>query len=96
MADKHWYVLRVRPGFTAVVARRLRKLNLEVLVPETGAFRTEEPHTQAATYVYCLFDLQNRDLVVTVPGVLDVLGIPEPMPIDGDIPPLRLARRFRV
>jgi hypothetical protein len=96
MADKHWYVLKVRPGFTAVVAGRLRRLNLEVLVPETGTIRSEQPHSQAATYVYCLFDLQDRELVITVPGVLDVLGIPEPMPFDGDLSPLQIARRFHV
>lgn len=96
MADEHWYVLKVRPGFTTAVARRLRRLNLEVFVPETGAIRSEQPHSQASSYVYCLFDLQNRELVITVPGVLDVLGVPEPMPIDGDKPPLRLARHFRV
>jgi Transcription termination factor nusG len=75
MADKHWYVLKVRPGFTAVVTQRLRRLNLEVFVPETGTIRSEQPHSQAAAYVYCLFDLQNRELVTTVPGVLDVMGI---------------------
>ncbi len=96
MAIEHWYVLKVRPGFAAVVAQRLRKLNLEVLVPEPGSIRFIEPHRQVASYLYCRFDLENREPVITVPGVLDVLGIPEPIPVDGDIPPLQLALRFHV
>ena len=87
MANKHWYVLKVRPGFAAVVTRRLRKLNFGVSLPESGSIRSKEPHSQAARYLYCLFDLQDRESV-TIPGVLDTLGIPDPIPIDEDLPPL--------
>ena len=96
MANKHWYVLKVRSGFAAVVAQKLRKLNLEVLVPEPEPIRSKEPHSQVACYLYCRFDLQSRESVITVPGVLDVLGTPEPIPVDGDLPPRQLTLRFRV
>ena len=88
MANKHWYVLKVRPGFAAVVTRRLRKLNFGVSLPEFASIRSKEPHSQAAGYLYCLFDLQDRESVTIIPGVLDILGIPEPIPIDEDLPPL--------
>jgi len=88
MANKHWYVLKVRPGFAAVVNRRLRKLNLAVSLQGAGSIRSKEPHSQAAGYLYCLFDLQDRESVTIIPGVLDILGIPEPIPIDEDLPPL--------
>lgn len=88
MANKSWYVLKVRPGFAAVVIRRLRKLNFGVSLPESGSIRSKEPHSQAAGYLYCLFDLQKRDSVATIPGVLDILGTPEPTPIDEDLLPL--------
>jgi len=87
MANKHWYVLKVRPGFAAVVNRRLRKLNPAVSLQGAGSIRSKEPHSQATRYLYCLFDLQDRESV-TIPGVLDILGIPEPIRIDEDLPPL--------
>jgi hypothetical protein len=88
MANKHWYVLKVRPGFAAVVTQRLRKLNLAVSLPGARSIRSKEPHSQAGGYLYCLFDLQDRESVTIIPGVLDILGIPEPIPIDEDLPPL--------
>ena len=88
MANKHWYVLKVRPGFAAVVTRRLRRLNLPVSLPGAGSIRSKEPHSQAARYLYCLFNLQDHESVTTIPGVLNILGIPEPIRIDKELPPL--------
>jgi hypothetical protein len=95
MANEHWYVLKVRTGFTAVVAQRLRKLNLEVFVPESKPIRSQEPR-QFSDCVYCRFDLQSRETVIGVPGVLDILGTPEPAPIEGDLSPVQFALRFRL
>src|SRR5579862_6874343 len=37
VTNRDWYILRVRPGFEAVVAQRLREFELEVFVPERNA-----------------------------------------------------------
>jgi hypothetical protein len=86
MANEHWYVLKVRSDFNVVVAQRLRKLNLEVFVPESNL---SQEARQFSYYIYCRFDLQDRETVLSVPGVLDILGTPEPSPIEGDLSPLR-------
>jgi hypothetical protein len=70
MADEHWYVLKVRSGFESVVAQRLGKLHLEVVIPD-----------QKCT-LYCRFALKDRRAITSVPGVLDIMGIPEPVSID--------------
>ena len=66
MADEHWYQLKVRSGFESVVARRLRRLHLAVLVPERKA------HDERC-YIYCRFSREHRQTVTSVPGVLDIL-----------------------
>lgn len=94
MGNEQWYVLKVRPGFAAVAAQKLRKLKFEVFVPESKPIRSQEPH-QMTEYVYCRFDFQqHRESVMTVPGVLDILGIPQPTAADEDFTLLRLATRL--
>jgi hypothetical protein len=92
MANEHWYVLKVRPGFAAVVARTLRKLEFKVFVPESTSIISQEPR-QLNDCVYCRFDLQQRESVITVPGVLDILGTPEPAPVDEELQQFRLTTR---
>jgi hypothetical protein len=77
MAAKFWYALKIRPSFQAVVEGRLRKLNFEVVVPEQEA--------PSPNYVYCRFALENRSVIASIPGVIDVLGTPVPKPINGRI-----------
>jgi hypothetical protein len=72
-------MLKVRSGFAAVVAQRLRNLNLEVFVPENKTQSRES--SQPAEYVYCRFELEDHESVISVPGVLDILGTPEPTSI---------------
>jgi hypothetical protein len=93
MVDEYWYQLRVHTGFAPVVAQRLRTLNFEVFVPENNpAVPRECPQT---TYIYCRFDLENRASVTTIPGVLDILGAPEPTPINFDWPSTPVVSRLR-
>jgi hypothetical protein len=94
MANEHWYMLKVRPGFAAVVAQRLRKLNFEVFVPENKSPQSRES-SEAAESVYCQFELQDRGSVISVPGVLDILGTPEPVSIVPTWSSIQLASRQR-
>jgi len=94
MANEHWYALIVRSGFETVVANKLRKLGLEVFVHDKKkaansfqpAFPIESSLRENApnSYLYCRFTLENRVSVTTVPGVLDILGTPEPIPFDDE------------
>ena len=86
MANEHWYVLKVRSGFERVVAHKLRRLHLEVFVPDQEPLIPQQAHLQQRPsngYVYCRFALENRLSVTTIPGVLDILGTPEPSPVEG-------------
>ncbi len=86
MANEHWYVLRVRSGFEAVVAKKLRRLHLEVFIPDQKSITPLDPKLRdrpSTGYVYCRFDLENRLAVTSIPGVLDIVGTPEPAPMDG-------------
>ena len=73
MASEKWYALKIRPGFQTLAAKKLRQLNLEVVVPEGSS---------PADYLYCRFPLKDRLLVTGVSGVLEILGTPDPKPIE--------------
>jgi hypothetical protein len=86
MVNEHWYVLKIRPGFAAVASLTLRKLKFEVFVSESSSIHSD--------CVYCRFDLQqHREPVLTIPGVMGILGTPEPAPADEDFRLLRLTTR---
>ncbi len=98
MANEHWYGLQVRPGFEPLVAQRLRKLNLEVFVPERESAVPREPHPQknpSGVCVYSRFDLRIRNSIMSIPGVLDIAGTPEPKPCDKEVSGMR-RKIFRV
>ena len=84
MAHQHWYALIVRAGFAPIVAQKLRRLDLETFVPSLQFVTpSKNARRQAPTeYVYCRFSLEDRLTVTKVAGVMDILGIPEPMPLD--------------
>ena len=100
MADEHWYVVRVREGFASIVAERLRRLNLDVRVADEliglddSSINPRRPgvRQKPANYVYCRFALKNRWTVTAIPGVLDVLGAPEPASVDNGIATLKRKR----
>ena len=92
MANEHWYGLKVRPGFELLVAQRLQKLNLEVFIPEREFDTLREPNpqdNQSAACVYSRFDLNMRNSVVTIPGVLDISGTPQPTSCDKEVSGMR-------
>ena len=78
MADiKHWYVLRVRLGFEALVARQLCKQGIESFLPQHKSRKFLFPG-----YVFSRFALEEQQSVLTAPGVVAVIGLPKPAPVD--------------
>ena len=81
---EHWYVLRVRTGFEEVVAHKLRRQSLEVFLPEyqsTHLRKAGHRKFLLPGYLFCRFDLDNRQPVVAVSGVLCIMGLPKPTPL---------------
>jgi len=96
MADrKQWYVLKVRPTFESIAIRELRKRDFEAFLPENNpklAHRANAYELLVTETVFCQFDLNDRDRVLSAPGVMCILGIPDPTPVDdGKISALRTA-----
>jgi hypothetical protein len=83
MANEHWYILKVRSGFAPIVVQKLRKLNFEA-TPSDPKSMDVRKHS-SADYVYCRFALENRMTVICIPGVLDILGAPEPTAINAPL-----------
>jgi transcription antitermination factor NusG len=105
MAKEHWYVIKVRPAFVPIVTQKLCALNLQVLLPDEVIIPNETPvdFRQAVSdgrehpsygYVYCRFALEDRLLITSIPGVLDILGAPEPIPVNGSVLGGRTKPRF--
>jgi hypothetical protein len=96
MPKEYWYVIKVRPDFVPIVAQKLCALNLEVLLLDEVTIPDQPPvdfgelgpdarEYPSSGYVYCRFALEDRLLITTIPGVLDILGTAEPIPVDGAI-----------
>ena len=81
MANEQWYMLKIRPGFVPIVVRKLHQLSLEAIAPRPKSMDVRK-HS-SPDYVYCRFAPEKRMTVVCVPGVLDILGAPEPTAING-------------
>ena len=90
MANKNWYIIKVRLGFASVVAQRLRRLNLQTIVanPKTIRLRKtrlRKTYPQKLTsidYVYCRFASKRHLDVLGIPGIVDVVSAPAPMDVD--------------
>ena len=76
MAVEKWYTIRVRAGFAPIVAWKLHKLSLDVRVPSLIIDPREPQKTAVALncYVQCRLDFENRREIVTIPGIVDILG----------------------
>ena len=84
MADEHWFLLIVRLGFETVVAQKLRRLNFEVVVPDKNCADGQQVRFRAlpsTAHVYCRFALEDRTSIISIPGVLDILGAPKLTPV---------------
>jgi len=94
MAKEYWYVLKVRSDFVRIVTQKLCALNFEVLLPDEVTIPNQLPvdfrelgpdarEYSSSSYVYCRFALEDRLLITTIPGVLDILHTPKAIPING-------------
>lgn len=84
-----WYAVRVRSQHEDLVARHLRVRGLESFLPlYRRQHRWSDRFKQIDLplfpgYVFCQFDPKNRLLVLTVPGVVHVVGAGKnPVPIE--------------
>lgn len=85
----HWYAIRVRSQHEDLVARHLRVRGLEAFLPlykqqHRWSDRFKEIELPLFPgYVFCQFDPLNRLPVLTVPGVVHIVGTGKtPVPID--------------
>jgi transcription antitermination factor NusG len=86
-ATPQWYAIRVKSNRERVTADALRGKDLEVLLP---AYRQPRPNGKAPLevplfpgYLFSRFDVRNRLPVLTVPGVVQIVGLGNvPLPID--------------
>ena len=84
MAAQRWYILKIRPGFVKVVARRLRQLDLEVFIPRRKAAHPQRGRRRhpslSSDHIYCRFAPEDRQSITAIPGVLETLGrVPSPL-----------------
>lgn len=85
----HWYAVRVRSQHEDMVTRHLRVRGLEAFLPlyrsqHRWSDRFKEVELPLFPgYVFCQFDAENRLPVLTVPGVVQLIGVgKKPLPID--------------
>jgi transcription antitermination factor NusG len=88
-ANLHWYAIRVKSKREHVTADALRGKDYEVCLPmyrklranASGAREVESP--LFAGYVFCRFDPRHRLPILTIPGVVHIVGLgKEPQPVD--------------
>jgi transcription antitermination factor NusG len=77
-----WFAIRVKSNRERVTADALRGKDLEVLLPARREDRGKETPLFPG-YLFCRFDVQRRLPVLTVPGVVHIVGLGSvPVPID--------------
>jgi len=87
--DSKWYALRVRSRHEDAVARHLEARGLESFLPLYRSQRRWSDRLKEIEvplfpgYVFCHFNLINRLPILTIPGVVHVVGVGKiPAPID--------------
>ena len=89
--NHRWYAIRVKSQHEDVVARHLNVRGFESFLPQykrvhrwSDRFKEVELPLFPG-YVFCHFDSRNRLPVLTVPGVVHVVGVGKnPIPIEDD------------
>jgi transcription antitermination factor NusG len=89
MLEPYWYAVRVKSNRERVTADALRGKDLEVCLPIYRQRRVTGSRTRIvelplfAGYVFSRFDIHNRLPVLTVPGVVHIVGLGNvPQPVD--------------
>ncbi len=81
-----WYAIRVKSNRERVTADALRGKGLEALLPayrECGKGNPSREYPLFPGYLFCRFDARQRLPVLTVPGVVHIVGFGSvPHPID--------------
>lgn len=85
-STQHWYAIRVKSNRERVTADALKGKDLEVLFPAYRDNRVGKPPLDIPLfpgYLFCRFDARVRLPVLTVPGVVHIVGLGNvPIPID--------------
>jgi transcription antitermination factor NusG len=78
--DLSWYAVHVRSNFERIVSRNLEDKGYELFLPTYRSLRQWSDRTKHVDvplfpgYVFCRLDPQNRMPVVSVPGVVQIVG----------------------
>ena len=87
--NDRWYVLRVRLGSEVLVTSGLRRLGIDVFLPSKSSHISRAAEN---SHVFARFSLTNQRDVLLVPGVLGLVGVPDPIPVpDRDVANLKAA-----
>jgi transcription antitermination factor NusG len=89
--NNHWYAVRVRSRHEASVARHLSARGLEAFLPMYQRRNRWSDRVKTVDfplfpgYVFCHFNVEQRLPLLSVPGVVHVVGLGKiPAPIDED------------
>jgi transcription antitermination factor NusG len=99
-----WYALRVRTRYENIVGSHLHARGYEWLLPLCKCRRRWSDRFKEIElalfpgYVFCRFNLMNRLPILTIPGVVHVVGVGRiPVPIDeGEIAAIKAAVKSRL
>ena len=87
--EQNWYAIRVKSNREKITAEALRGRNLEVCLPVYRECRVRGNTTRTvelplfAGYIFSRFDARNQMPVLTIPGVVHIVGFGrEPKPVD--------------
>jgi transcription antitermination factor NusG len=81
MCGDQWYAVRIRARFEKVVSGHLRAKGYQEYLPLQTSRNRGSAETMTIRlplfpgHIFCKFDLQHRLPILSVPGILDVVGI---------------------
>jgi hypothetical protein len=80
----HWYVLRVQSGMEAFVLTDLHNNNIPgfmVRTPPGSLSHCVEDGSVSPACLFARFPLQKQQLLMTIPGLVCIAGVPKPAPV---------------